>query len=105
MRKIGFFGAFILTKYSLDVTNILAADNVRIDTLPVHSPERQYYFAFCTYMWKLEWTASNAAAVYRSAYEANYCAFPLNEKDGIREAITRAELAAKRAELAAFRYT
>lgn len=71
-RKLGLLSGFALTKYSVNVSNILApSECIRIDSLPVHSRERQFFIQFCKECWKAEHSPETAASIYLSAFYAN----------------------------------
>ena len=71
-RRMGFFSGFALTKFSVNVSNILAqSEIIRIDDLSVHSQERRFFAQFCKECWQAEHTPETAAAIYLAAFSAN----------------------------------
>lgn len=71
-RKMGFFSGFALTKYSVDVSNVLAeSEIIRIDNLSVHSPERRFFVQFAKECWQAEHTPETAASIYLTAFYGN----------------------------------
>jgi hypothetical protein len=76
-RRMGFFSGFALTKFSVNVSNILAqSEIIRIDDLSVHSQERRFSVQFCMECWKAEHTPESAAGIYLTAFYGNGMRYP-----------------------------
>ena len=81
-RKLGLFSGFALTKFSVDVANVLAETSrvapghrgsfplINIDGLPLHSPQRQFFSEFVKQCWRAEMTADQAAGTYGTVFVA-----------------------------------
>lgn len=71
-RRMGLLSGFALTKYCVDVSNMLAeSEIIQIDSLSVHSKERQFFVEFCKQCWKAEQTVEAAAGFYLGGWYAN----------------------------------
>jgi hypothetical protein len=85
VRKLGLFGGFALTKYCVDVSNIVdeqarisdAGHLLNVNSLPLNSKQRSFFVEFCKQCWKAEFSADEAAEVYGVVFLAFGGTYPV----------------------------